>query len=436
MNHRFNHAKSIAKECHGKIPVLRALPIRVLAVIMAVAIVNMLCWVGVGVVLVSLPLLFLPLFLPTDSSVLAYTLGLRHALDADHIAAIDLTTRKLIASGQRPVTVGMYFSLGHSTIVIITSTVVAGTTAGVSKHFDDFARVGSIIGTSVSAAFLLILGAINIYILYKLFKQLNILLRSSQEGILFSEGIVGDWDTPGVGCLTRMCRALFRFIDRPWKMYPLGVLCEFSCVLGVALLGIASIEAAHGTSIWVILIFPVLFTAAMCLVDTTDGALMSALYTTSFAHDDIAIVYYSIVLTTLTILVAVVIGVIQILSLIHHVREPTGPFWDGVKKVGERYDIVGGCIAGLFVVTGIMAYFMYTPIRETIDRKRFLIEHAASAPFREGVSAAPTDTPGGANTTTRVSLPEGEVGSGGKDRGKTGEAVVRHFEGKGGSSGM
>ncbi|KAG0130738.1 high-affinity nickel-transport protein-domain-containing protein [Tuber indicum] len=432
MNHRFNHAKSIAKECHGKIPVLRALPIRVLAVIMAVTIVNMLCWAGVGVVLNKHKGM-------TGASVLAYTLGLRHALDADHIAAIDLTTRKLIASGQRPVTVGMYFSLGHSTIVIITSTVVAGTTAGVSKHFDDFARVGGIVGTSVSAAFLLILGAINIYILSKLFKQLNMLLRSSQEGILLSEGIVGDWDTPGAGCLTRMCRALFRFIDRPWKMYPLGVLfgLGFDTSSEVALLGMASIEAAHGTSIWVILIFPVLFTAAMCLVDTTDGALMSALYTTSsFAHDDIAIVYYSIVLTTLTILVAVVIGVIQILSLIHHVREPTGPFWDGVKKVGERYDIVGGCIAGLFVVTGIMAYFMYTPIREIIDRKRFLIEHAASAPFREGVSVTPTDTPRGANTTTRVSPPEGEVGTGGKDRGKTGEAVVRHFEGKGGSSGM
>ncbi|KAG0635003.1 high-affinity nickel-transport protein-domain-containing protein [Tuber brumale] len=432
MNHRFNHAKGIAKECHGKIPVLRVLPIRVLVVIMAVAIVNMLCWAGVGVALNKHKGL-------AGASVLAYALGLRHALDADHIAAIDLTTRKLIASGQRPVTVGMYFSLGHSTIVIITSTVVAGTAAGVSKRFEDFARVGGIVGTSVSAAFLLILGAINIYILYKLFKHLNMLLCSGQEGVLFGEGIVGDWDTPGAGCLTRMCRALFGFIDRPWKMYPLGVLfgLGFDTSSEVALLGVASIEAAQGTSIWVILIFPVLFAAGMCLIDTTDGALMSALYTTSyFAHDDIAIVYYSIVLTTLTILVAIVIGVIQILSLIHHVREPTGPFWDGVKNIAERYDIVGGCIAGLFVVTGITAYFMYTPIREIIDRKRFLIEHAASAPFREGVGAAPINTHGGAITTTRASPPEGEIGTGGSGGGKTGRIAVGYFEGRGGSSRM
>jgi len=143
----------------------------------------------------------------------------------------------------------MFFSLGHSTcippqphlpsaqannhrIVVITSIVVAGTAAGVSKRFDDFARVGGIVGTSVSAAFLTILGVMNVYILYKLVKQLNMLMYSSQEGVLFGEGIVGDWDTPGAGCFTRMCRGLFGLIDRPWKMYPLGVLCEFASFYG------------------------------------------------------------------------------------------------------------------------------------------------------------------------------------------------------------
>jgi len=137
----------------------------------------------------------------------------------------------------------MFFSLGHSTcipsqlhssltqadshrIVIVTSIVVAGTAAGVSKRFDDFARVGGIVGTSVSAAFLTILGVMNVYILYKLIKQLNMLMHSSQGGVLFGEGTLGDWSTPGAGCFTRMCRALFGLIDRPWKMYPLGALCE------------------------------------------------------------------------------------------------------------------------------------------------------------------------------------------------------------------
>ena len=141
---------------------------------------------------------------------------------------------------------------------------------------------------------------------------------------------------------------------------------------------------------------------------------MSALYTTSsFAHDDIAIVYYSIVLTTITILVAILIGVIQILSLIQHALEPAGHFWDGVEKVSERYDILGASIAGLFVVTGIVAYLMYTPIREIIDQKRLLIQGAVSVPPGKGAIASPVGTPGGASTTTtRVYPIQGETGVG------------------------
>jgi len=140
---------------------------------------------------------------------------------------------------------------------------------------------------------------------------------------------------------------------------------------------------------------------------------MSALYTTSsFAHDDIAIVYYSIVLTTITVLVAILIGVIQILSLIQHVLEPTGHFWDGVEKVSERYDILGASIAGLFVVTGIVAYLMYTPICEIIDQKRLLIQGAVSVSSGKDAIVAPVDTPGGANTTTRVYPIQGEIGVG------------------------
>lgn len=139
---------------------------------------------------------------------------------------------------------------------------------------------------------------------------------------------------------------------------------------------------------------------------------MSALYTTSsFAHDDIAIVYYSIVLTIITVLVAIVIGVIQILSLVQHVVEPTGRFWDGVEKVGERYDILGASIAGLFVVTGIAAYLMYKPIREIIDQKRLLVQNSVSPSSTKDDNVAPMDTPGGADTTTmRVNPLEGESG--------------------------
>jgi len=138
---------------------------------------------------------------------------------------------------------------------------------------------------------------------------------------------------------------------------------------------------------------------------------MSALYTTSsFAHDDIAIVYYSIVLTIITVLVAIVIGVIQILSLVQHVVEPTGRFWDGVEKVGERYDILGASIAGLFVVTGIAAYLMYTPIRGIIDQKRLLVQNSISTSSTKDANVAPMDTPGADTTATRGYPLGGESG--------------------------
>jgi high-affinity nickel-transport protein len=275
-----------------------------------------------------------------STAVLSYTLGLRHALDADHISAIDLMTRRLIAAGQRPVTVGMFFSLGHSTIVVITSLVVAGTAAAVSSKFDNFARVGGIVGTSVSAAFLLLLGLMNVYILYKLIVQMKRII-ASEPGSEHDE-----FKIQGGGCLFPILQRLFKLVDRPWKMYPLGVLfgLGFDTSSEIAILGISSIQATKGTSIWLILIFPLLFTAGMCLLDTTDGALMMSLYTsTELARDPIAICYYSIVLTVITVIVAATIGTVQFLNLILNVAEPHGSFWDGVERLGEAWDIVGKC---------------------------------------------------------------------------------------------
>jgi high-affinity nickel-transport protein len=269
-------------------------------------------------------------------------------------------TRRLIAAGQRPVTVGMFFSLGHSTIVIITSLVVAGTAAAVSSKFDNFARVGGIIGTSVSATFLLLLGIMNVYILYKLIVQMKKMIASEPR----SEH--EQFKIQGGGCLFPILQKLFKLIDRPWKMYPLGVrlsmyglhvrhvLIPWQVMFGlgfdtsseIAILGISSIQATKGTSIWLILIFPLLFTAGMCLLDTTDGALMMSLYTsTQLARDPIAICYYSILLTVITVIVAIIIGTVQFLNLILNVAEPHGKFWDGVERLGEAWDIVGKCLA-------------------------------------------------------------------------------------------
>jgi high-affinity nickel-transport protein len=257
---------------HEKIPYLRKLPGSALAIVLFLVLVNLLVWTACAIVLHFHTSL-------VSTAVLAYTLGLRHALDADHIAAIDLCTRRLVASGQRPVTVGTFFSLGHSTIVVVTSIVVAASSAAISDRFDAFGDVGGIIGSSVSSAFLIILGSMNAYILYKLTRTLLATIRSP-IGHENSNSNTTDLFPATGGCMTALLRKLFHLIDAPWKMYPLGVLfgLGFDTSSEVALLGISAIQASHGTSIWLILIFPVLFTAGMCLLDTADGAAMMSLY--------------------------------------------------------------------------------------------------------------------------------------------------------------
>ena len=412
---------------HARIPYLRKLPFRVLLVIALLILINLVAWAICGLILSSHTHLL-------STAALAYTLGLRHALDADHISAIDLMTRRLIATGQRPVTVGTFFSLGHSTIVVITSIVVAATAAGIAGRFDTFGTVGGIIGTSVSAVFLILLGIMNAYILYKLIVQIKKVIRLSPE----QEGDEA-WKVEGGGCFFRVLKRMFKLIDRPWKMYPLGVLfgMGFDTSSEIALLGISSIQGAKGTSIWLILIFPVLFTAGMCLVDTTDGALMMSLYVapmgmggdgekessedpgqegvidtqivtattepliledveraaqpgvhctaptqasstqpapstlpTPRVKDPLTFLYYSIVLTTLTVLCAIIIGIVQLLTLILNVASPHGKFWKGVATAGDYYEVIGGSICGSFVVFGGISVLFYKPWRRWVDRER------------------------------------------------------------------
>lgn len=231
---------------------------------------NIFVWTAVAIVLRFHTALISP-------AALSYALGLRHALDADHISAIDLMTRRLIASGQRPATVGTFFSLGHSTIVIITCIVVAATSGALRKRFDGFQRIGNIIGTSVSAAVLIILCLGNGWVLYKLVKRLKEVLAERRRIVSEGDGdeSLNDEDgdatamqtndqfhLEGGGFLIRSLKFLFKTIDRPWKMYPLGVVfgLGFDTSSEIAVLGIASIQAVQGTSIWLILIFPILFT--------------------------------------------------------------------------------------------------------------------------------------------------------------------------------
>lgn len=353
--------KSKAQEYHEKIPWVRCLPGKALAIMSLLIAVNVLVWIACGIVLHFHTVLVTP-------AVLSYTLGLRHALDADHISAIDLMTRRLIASGQRPVTVGTYFSLGHSTIVIITAIVVAASSAAIQKRFGGFSTVGGIIGSSVSSGFLILLGVINGYILYKLLQE----LRKAIAAPVGQEALEIKFE--GGGCMMRILKKMFKLVDKPWKMYPIGIMfgLGFDTSSEIALLGISSIEAAQGTSFWLILIFPILFTAGMCLLDTFDSAAMMSLYTSArLAKDAIAVLYYQCVLTAVTVVVALVIGVLQLLNLILAVKpELGGSFWHGVGVAGDNYDIIGGGICGSFVFFGGLAVVLYKPWRRRIDRRR------------------------------------------------------------------
>ncbi|KAJ0163963.1 High-affinity nickel transport protein nic1 [Colletotrichum tanaceti] len=367
---------------------LRALPaptVRIIALLLAV---NVLVWAVAGVLLHFHPALAPP-------AALSFVLGLRHALDADHISAIDLTTRRLIASGQRPVTVGTFFSLGHSTVVVVTCVVVAATSGALRDRFDGFARVGNIVGTAVSAAFLLLLCAGNGWVLHKLVRRLRVVLDEERGGRRKrgASAVQGREESPageeeeqqqdegdaavdlkleGEGFLASVFRKVFRVVDRPWKMFPLGILfgLGFDTSSEIAILGLSSVHGAQGTSIWLILIFPVLFTAGMCLLDTTDGALMMALYTSkAFSRDRVAILYYSVVLTGITVFVSAFIGAVQVLSLVANVAEPEGRFWDGVDAIGDHFDVIGGSICGLFVVVGLGSVLVYRPWRRRVEKR-------------------------------------------------------------------
>ncbi|KAF5129742.1 High-affinity nickel transport protein nic1 [Metarhizium anisopliae] len=365
---------------------LSGVPPNAIGIVALVAAVNLVVWASIAVVLHHHPALI-------SAAALSYTLGLRHALDADHISAIDLMTRRLVSLGQRPATVGTFFSLGHSTIVIVTCVVVAATSGALRDRFDGFTRVGNIVGTAVSATVLVVLCAANAWILYGLVGALRRELRRRRglaAGTL-EPALPYDHDhVHGGGVLVRVFKFLFKAVDRPWKMYPLGVVfgLGFDTSSEVAILGIASLQALKGTSIWLILIFPILFTckyfpfparafvstppprSGMCLIDTTDGAAMVTLYSSkAFSSDLVALLYYQIVLSAITVLVSAFIGIVQILSLVQNVAEPEGSFWDGVGAIGDHFDIIGGSICGVFLLVGIASILLYGPWRRRVDRQ-------------------------------------------------------------------
>ena len=289
------------------------------------------------------------------TALLAYSFGLRHAVDADHIAAIDNVTRKLMQQGQRPVGVGLYFSLGHSTIVFGLSVAIALTSVAIKDRFDSFASIGGLVGTSVSAFFLLAIAGANMIILasvYRTFKRVKAGGRYVEEDldlILSQRGFFG-----------RIFRRLFQLIGRSWHMYPLGFLfgLGFDTATEVGLLGISAAEASKGLPIWSILVFPALFTAGMALVDSTDSILMLGAYGWAFVKP-IRKLYYNMTITFVSVVVALLIGGIEALGLVGGQFKLQGALWAAIGSLNDNFGLIGFIIVGVFVLSWLASVFIY-----------------------------------------------------------------------------
>jgi len=293
------------------------------------------------------------------SAFLAYALGLRHAVDADHIAAIDNVTRKLIQEGKRPVNVGLFFSLGHSMVVLLASAVVAITAGAFKDKFAFLSSVGNIAGTCVSAGFLLILGLINIIIFIQIYKTFT---RVKETGIYSDEDL--NILMSKRGFLSRMFRRLFAVIRSSWQMLPIGFLfgLGFDTSTEVAVLGIAATQAAKGLSIWSIMIFPALFTAGMTLVDTTDGVLMLEAYRWAFLTP-IRKLYYNMTITGVSVVVALLVAGIESLGLLGDQLSLKGAFWGFMDKLNENFNTIGFFIIGIFLCAWLLSISIYRMMR-------------------------------------------------------------------------
>ncbi|MEA3089245.1 MAG: nickel/cobalt transporter (NiCoT) family protein [Caballeronia sp.] len=289
------------------------------------------------------------------TALLAYTFGLRHAVDADHIAAIDNVTRKLLQIDRSPLGAGLFFSLGHSTVVVALTVGVAFAATVLTTHFDDLRGFGGLIGTSVSALFLFVLAIANLVVLASVIRT----FRAVRRGEPLVETDL-DLLLNNRGVLSRLLRPLLRLVSRSWHLYPVGFLfgLGFDTATEVALFGISAAQASHGLSFWSVLVLPTLFTAGMSLVDTTDGILMLGAYRWAFVRP-MRKLYYNITITFVSVVVAVLIGGIEVLGLLQDNFGLKGPFWDSIGSLNEHFGLLGYIVIGIFIVSWIVSIAIY-----------------------------------------------------------------------------
>ncbi|RTE11674.1 HoxN/HupN/NixA family nickel/cobalt transporter [Paenibacillus whitsoniae] len=279
---------------------------------------------------------------------LAYTLGMRHAFDVDHIAAIDNTVRKLVQQKRNPLGVGFYFSLGHSSVVFVMALITAFSVQWAERELPWMQSMGGIIGASVSGLFLVIIGVLNLVILISLYKMFRKFRSGKQNEEEFEELLESR------GLIARLIKPFFRFIGKSWHVYPLGFLfgLGFDTASEIALLAISAHAAKDAIPFFGIISLPLLFAAGMSLFDTADGMFMTKAYRWAF-HTPVRKLYYNLTVTALAVVAALIIGVIELGQVLSEEFSMEGGFWTWLQDID--FGILGFILVALFIVAWIVS---------------------------------------------------------------------------------
>jgi high-affinity nickel-transport protein len=322
--------------------------LKTLGLFLLLGVCNLAAWVWAWTAFSSTPALL-------GTALLAYLFGLRHAVDADHIAAIDNVVRKLSQKGGKPLSTGFFFSLGHSTIVVLASAAVAGVAVVMNNRFSQAGRIGAIIGTSVSAFFLLFIAFSNLFILKAIWKAF-VKARQGEP--------VGEEDLnallSGRGFFTRLLKSLFDLVTESRHMYLVGFLfgLGFDTATEVGLLALSASQAVKGLPLGAVMIFPALFTSGMALVDTADSVLMVEVYGWAFLKP-LRKLWYNLTLTALSILVALFIGGLEALGLLAGQMGLSGSFWSLVGNLNNDLNQFGFVVIGVFLAGWVVSVLLY-----------------------------------------------------------------------------
>lgn len=297
-----------------------------------------------------------PAVLPT--ALLAWGFGLRHAVDADHIGAIDNVVRKLMQTGVAPKCAGLYFALGHSTVVVAATVLLSGTAIGLLGGDSSVRSISSLIGTSVSAIFLLLIALLNLAVFVGLWRIFRSVRRHESHQLESLDSVIA-----GGGLLARLLAPMFRMVTRSWHMYPLGFLfgLGFDTASAVALISISAAEAVRGVSLWSVLVFPALFAAGMAFVDTADSVLMTNAYRWAFV-DPLRKLWYNLTITGASVIVALFIGAVETLGILGEQLGLSGHVWSAVASLNENLPNLGFVVVALFAAVWLVSVALYREI--------------------------------------------------------------------------